>query len=202
MSTNATVLAVCVNWNGQEVLSETLASLLKSDYPQLDLLVVDNASTDGSLDQIPSSVKTLRLAENRGYGSALNAAVRLVSDRQSAFQAGSLAKPDYFLMLNNDMVLETEMVGELVQFAQRKGKGIFGPKILRYQEPNHLEAAWGRVDWSHVLAHYQGQGAPDGPQWSHPQSAQLILGSALLISREVFHEVASLMRISSCTTKK
>lgn len=199
MSIDAKVLAVCVNWNGQKVLSETLASLLKSDYPQLDILVVDNASTDGSLDRIPSSVKTLRLPENRGYGSALNAAVRLVSDQQSASQAGSLAKPDYFLVLNNDMVLETGMVRELVQFAQRKGKGIFGPKILRYQEPNHLEAAWGGVDWSHVLARYQGQGAPDGPRWSHPRNVQLLLGSALLISREVFHEVG---QTSSCTTKK
>ena len=196
MSVNATVLAVCVNWNGQEVLAETLSSLLKSNYPLLDVLVVDNDSRDGSLACIPPSVKTLRLRENRGYGAALNAAVRLVEGQQPWLEgqqpeppSGSLARPDYYLMLNNDMVLEESMVGELVQFALRKGKAILGPKILRYDEPHRLEAAWGRVDWSHVLASYQGKGAPDGAHWSQPRRAQLLLGSALLLPREVFEQV-------------
>ncbi len=55
MSANKKVLAVCVNWNGRHILPETLASLQKSDYLNLDILVVDNASTDGSQGMVPET---------------------------------------------------------------------------------------------------------------------------------------------------
>ena len=209
MSVNATVLAVCVNWNGQEVLAETLSSLLKSDYPQLDVLVVDNDSRDGSLACIPPSVKTLRLMENRGYGAALNAAVRLVEGQQPWLEgqqpeppSGSLARPDYYLMLNNDMVLEESMVGELVQFARRKGKAILGPKILRYHEPNRLEAAWGRVDWSHVLASSRAREPPMGRTGVNRAGPSYCWAAPCSYPGRFSSRSVSLMRTSSCTTKK
>ena len=189
MSTDATVLAVCVNWNGKEVLPATLASLIESDYPRLDILVVDNASSDGSLELVPSSVKTLRLPENRGYGAALNAGIRSLQTLLPAGEGQEPPIPDYFLILNNDLIVEDSMVGRLVQFAEAKGTGIYGPKILRYQEPDRLEAAWGEVDWSHVLARFHGKGAVDGPHWNATRDARLLLGSALLTAGEVFADV-------------
>ena len=48
MSNDATVLAVCVNWNGEDVLPQTLASLLGSDFQRLEIVVVNHASSDGA----------------------------------------------------------------------------------------------------------------------------------------------------------
>lgn len=190
MSTDATtVLAVCVNWNGKEVLPATLASLMKSDYPRLNILVVDNASTDGSLERVPPSVKTLRLPENLGYGAALNRGIRSLGGKQPGAKKPGPAIPDYFLILNNDLMVEDTMVKQLVEFAEATGKGIYGPKILRYQEPDRLEAAWGKISWSHVLARFHGKGARDGPRWNSTRSAPLLLGSALLMAREIFSDV-------------
>ncbi len=187
MSIDPKVLAICVNWNGKEVLPETLASLIDNDYPHLDILVVDNASTDGSLKTVSPPVKTLALPKNLGYGGALNAAIRPFlfpgGVRQGELPLG------YFLLLNNDLVVEPDCVSQLIRFSQEKGPWIYGPKILRYDQPQRLDAAWGRLNWSHVLARYYGKGAPEGPHWSQPRRVDLLTGCALLVHRRVFEEV-------------
>ncbi len=100
MSTHRKVLAVCVNWNGQRVLAETLSALRQSHYASLEIVVVDNASTDGSLALVPPSIRVLALDQNRGYAAALNAAIR---GSQESVDAGSGRNkgPDYFFLLNN-----------------------------------------------------------------------------------------------------
>ena len=201
MSVDKRVLAVCVNWNGRAVLPETLASLKENDYPLLDVVVVDNASTDGSLEGLPPSIRILALDKNLGYGGALNAAIRSVlsSPRE---QGGSMAtKPlpaaerqrstayDYFLLLNNDIVLDPRCVSQLVQFSEEKGPAISGPKVLRYDKPEYLDAAWGHLNWGHVLARYRGKGALDGPRWSQPRRVNLLIGCALMVHRRIFEDV-------------
>ncbi len=77
----------------------------------------------------------------------------------------------------------------MVQFAEEKGAGIYGPRILSHEDPSRLDAAWGRLNWSHVLCSYQGKGAPDGPRWNHIKPVELLLGCALLIHRQIFEKV-------------
>ena len=162
MSTHRKVLAVCVNWNGQKVLAETLRALRQSQHGSLEIVVVDNASTDESLALVPPSIRALALDENRGYAAALNAAIR---ESQESVRAGGGRNeaPDYFYLLNNDIVVEPDGLCRLVQFAEEKGAGIYGPKVLRHEDPSRLDAAWGRLNWSHVLCTYKGRGAADGP---------------------------------------
>jgi GT2 family glycosyltransferase len=186
MSSDAKVLAVLVNWNGGSVLKETVASLLESDYPDLEVLVVDNASTDRSTCQLPDSVKVLLLERNLGYGAAINRVVCRVLDADPA--AARLYR--YFLVLNNDLIVSRRAVSRLVEFARPQGKVIVGPRIVTRQDPDQLEAAWGEVTWSHVLARFVGKGAAkDAPEWNQPRQVQLILGSAMLIDRDVLNEL-------------
>ena len=182
MSNDATVLAVCVNWNGAGVLPQTLAGLRCSDFKRLEILVVDNASSDGSAAELPAEVGLLRLPHNGGYGAALNRAVgkRLESHC-----------PDFFLLLNNDLLLEPDLVTKLVAFAADRGPAVYGPKILLQQDRRRLEAAWGHLDWSHVLARFEGKGQADSARWSKTRRVELLLGGCLLVHREVFKRVGS-----------
>lgn len=185
MSADAAVLAACVNWNGGEMLSRTVRALLAADYPNLTILLVDNASTDGSGERAAAlhpDIRLLRLDRNRGFAAGVNAAVR-------ATEADPSGRPDYFLILNNDVALDRDALSVLVTEAQRRGPGVFGPKILRATDGNRLEAAWGRVTWSHVLAAFEGKDAEDGGGWNRLRRVPLVLGSVLLISREVFEAV-------------
>jgi GT2 family glycosyltransferase len=184
MSADAAVLAACVNWNGGEMLSRTVQALLAVDYPNLTILVVDNASTDRSAERAAAlhpDIQLLRLERNRGFAAGVNAAVRMA--------AGDPARPDYFLILNNDVLLARDALGVLVSEAERLGPGVYGPKILRADDTSRLEAAWGSVTWSHVLANFEGQDAADDGRWIQSRKVSLLLGSALLISREVFDAV-------------
>ncbi len=180
MATAPKVLAVCVNWNGAEVLQATLASLRTSRYAALKVLVVDNASADRSAEDLGDTCdEVLHLDDNRGYGGAVNAGVRrnLEGDRRA---------PEYFLILNNDVLVVEDTVARLVETALRHGPGIYGPKILRAAAPTRLEASWGHLTHSHVLAHFRARNALDDAHWSCPRQVPLLLGSILLVHRSVF----------------
>jgi GT2 family glycosyltransferase len=182
MRADAKVLAICVNWNGAEVLSETLQALQASDYAGLDILVIDNASSDGSQQLVPAHVRILHNPTNIGYGAAINRAV-IECFRDSE-------KPAYLLLINNDVCVAPEMLRELVDFAENAGPGVFGPKVLNRSCPGRLDMAWGRIVWNHVLAQFLGKGACDGPKWNETRRVQLLQGSILLVHREVFERTA------------
>lgn len=203
MPTQPSVLAVCINWNGEDVLAGTLRSLQQSHYPALRIVVVDNASVDDSLAKVPASIPVFRLHENVGYGAAANRVIGpLVSTEapadgwsQSAAPGNEgeflwgYSPPDYFLILNNDLVLEPDAIENLLTFATARGPGIFGPKVLSDRDPNRLDAAWGHLTWSHVLCHFRGKNAADKIRWNQSRRVELLLGCSLLIHREVFKSV-------------
>lgn len=185
MSTPPRVLAVCVNWNGAEVLPATLASLEAAEYPNLDVIVVDNASQDGSQDCVRPPARLLQLRENRGYAHALNRGLEEALD-------GPKTAPDYFLLMNNDLEVRPGLIGDLVELARAHGPGIFGPQVRLSEKPSRLEAAWGELSWDHVLARYNGRNQPaDDAPWRHPRQVELLLGCILLMDRQVVLRVGA-----------
>ena len=158
MPTHERVLAIVVNWNGREVLPATLDALRSTFFPPLETVVVDNGSTDGSTSSVQDPVRLVTLDENRGYAGALNAILRPALEGEKG--AGE-APPDYFLLLNNDILVEPGTVSRLLELAREKGPGVYGPKVLLQDRPDRLDAAWGRITWSHVLSSFRGKGARD-----------------------------------------
>ncbi|HLV02160.1 MAG TPA: glycosyltransferase family 2 protein [Acidobacteriota bacterium] len=180
------VLAICVNWNGKGVVGTTLASLLESDYDHLQVVVVDNASIDGSTEEIPEEAVIYRLDQNLGYGGAINRAVQplLEVGRQDTIA------PNFFLLLNNDLVVEKGAVRRLVEQARKAGPGVYGPKVLSFSDPSRLDAAWGRVTWSHVLTRFCGKSASAlEERWNKTRRVELLMGCCLLVHRKVFETV-------------
>ena len=181
MPTDESVLAICVNWNGGEILRQTVDSLLHSNYPGLEVLVVDNASTDDSLSLLPEAAGIVKLDTNLGYGGAINAVLRRYLRSDS---------PTYFLLLNNDVIVAEDTLSSLIEFARDKGSGVFGPRIVQFEDTSRLEAAWGKVSWSHVLARYEGKNASKTHgQWLQTRKVELLLGSALLVHRQILEDV-------------
>lgn len=87
------VCLIVVNYNGAHLLERSIPSLMKSDYPNLEIVVVDNGSSDRSLhflrEEYPS-IKVIRLGSNKGSCYACNVAMEATSAKFVAF-------------LNNDM---------------------------------------------------------------------------------------------------
>ena len=129
------VVAIVVNWNGREVLPQTLEALRSTLHSNLETVVVDNGSTDGSAALAPGTVRLVSLEKNRGYGAALNTVLRSELEKR---EPDGRPAPDYFLLLNNDILVEPETVSRLLAVAREKGPGVYGPKVLLQGSPDRL----------------------------------------------------------------
>ena len=88
------VSIIIPHWNGIDVLSECLDSLKQTDYPNFEIIVVDNASTDGSGDWIKDhhpQIKLINNDQNYGYSGGCNRGIHQ-------------ADGDLVVFLNNDTV--------------------------------------------------------------------------------------------------
>jgi len=142
------VWAVVVNWNGLEVLEPCLRTLLASSYPNLRVLVVDNASTDGSVELASEKFPSVLVAaqsSNRGYAAGVNAGLKLALDEGA----------DYVLLLNNDIEIDEGAVAALVEAAVAHPTSAFvGPMIYYADRPDVIWSAGGSVSfWSGNIRH-------------------------------------------------
>lgn len=115
------VSAIIVNWNGGELLDNCVNSLYGDlGTLLLEIIVIDNASTDLSLDRVLSKfpkIKIVRNAENVGFAKAGNQGIRL-------------SHGEYVLLINNDAAVYPGAIGSLVQIMERDHRvGIVGPRL-------------------------------------------------------------------------
>ncbi len=109
------VCIVVINWNGKQHLSYSLPSVMSQDYPNYRVVVVDNASTDGSPDyirQICPMAKVIENARNLGYTGAANVGIEYTHVHHF----------DYLLLLANDVVLDRRCVSVAVSIAMSHGE--------------------------------------------------------------------------------
>ena len=115
---------VVVNWNGGEFTLDCVRSLLETDWPAeaLEVLLVDNDSTDGSLEKIEKelpAVSVVRNDENCGFAEACNEGMRDLDDY------------DYVALVNNDATVDPGWLRPLVATLEADPRiGAACPKIL------------------------------------------------------------------------
>ena len=179
----ARVGVVVLNWNGCEVLPECLRSLAAANYPALDVIVVDNGSSDASCEivaaEFPGAV-LIRNQENLGFCVANNQGVAAAFER----------KNDYALILNNDTVLHPECIGRLVARAQAEpDAAAVSPKIYFWQPRDRIWFAGGTFNlWTGSNGHI-GYGKRDKLAWNRLRAMDFICACAMLVSRRAWEEV-------------
>ena len=139
-------VVVIVNYESGAGLRRCLASVLGQVPPPARLLVVDNASRDGSADDLPEGVDLIRRSENGGYAAALLDGL-----------AGS--QEPFILTLNPDTVLEAGALAASVEALE--GDHAAGSVALRVIQENHpelldatgigLTSFLGQINWDHGL---------------------------------------------------
>ena len=115
------VSIIIVSYNVRSYVSHAIDSILKSDYNNFEIIVVDNNSYDGTCDHLKKKYKTINVISNdtnRGFGKAVN-------------QGAKHADGEYLFVLNPDTIIEEDTISKLVKFiAMNKNIGMVGPKIL------------------------------------------------------------------------
>jgi len=126
------VSVIIPNWNGEEYLPECLDSLRAQRYPRLEVVVVDNGSTDRSVSLVKESypeVRVLELQENRGLTGGVNA-------------GAGIARGEVLALLNNDATAHPDWVAALVDALKRNpAAGMVASKMLLYDQPTVINSA-------------------------------------------------------------
>ena len=179
-SSGARIFAVVLNWNGWRDTLECLKSLQALDYPDLEIVLVDNGSTDDSVGRLRAQHATLPILEtgrNLGFAGGSNVGIRY------ALQEGA----DYVWLLNNDTVVAPDALSHMVGTAEADSTvGLVG-SVLRYaHEPARVQA-WGggRVRWLLGIPQHLTDAAAAA-------RSDYIVGASLLIRREVLERIGLL----------
>jgi GT2 family glycosyltransferase len=126
------VSIVIPNWNGAHHLPVCLDSLRRQRYTPLEILVVDNASTDHSRELLTRDypeVRLIALPHNQGFTGACNAGIQA-------------ARGDIIALLNNDTEVDADWVAALVDaFAQHPEAGLIASKILLFDQRDRFHTA-------------------------------------------------------------
>jgi GT2 family glycosyltransferase len=162
---------VIPNWNGAEVIGDCLRSLHKQTLPA-DIIVVDNGSSDGSIELIERDfplVKLIKLAHNTGFTGGVNRGL------------AHALKQDYeaVALFNNDAVADSHWLERLAGVMQEHpGAGVVTGKLM-LNDRQHIDSTgecysiWG-------LPFPRGRGQADKGQYDKPQAVFGATGGASL----------------------
>ncbi|MFA5993514.1 MAG: glycosyltransferase family 2 protein [Parcubacteria group bacterium] len=174
------VFIVVLNYNGKEVIKKCLTSLFKLDYPNFEVVVVDNDSTDGSLELAKgcfSRANFIKNAKNLGYATGNNVGIRFALERMA----------DYVLLLNNDTEVENDFLNKLVEVAESEEKiGLLSPVIFD-GKTKEVWFAGGEILWNRMSSQHKKQ----VPAQDYYES-EFITGCSMLVRASVFREIGLL----------
>lgn len=186
---------IIVNWNVKELLRNCLHALLEAGAGlALEIIVVDSASTDGSVQMVRQEFPQVRLvasAENLGYSRGNNTGCRVAGGR-------------YLFLLNPDTVVQPDTLQQLVRYMEaHPAVGAAGPQLLwpdgSLQSSRRRLPTLGTLFWESTLL---GQWFPhnrhihyyhmlDQPL-QEAQPVEWVVGAALFIRRETWEQVGPL----------
>lgn len=188
------IAIVVLNFNGLKDTLDCLESLRRVDKGKniIDLIVVDNASTDGSKEALVNlkDINLITSEKNLGYSGGNNLGI------ERALKRGA----DWILVINNDTFVKNDLIISLLKSANRGD--IIVPKIYfapgfefhkdRYKKSDRGKIIWyagGKIDWQNVIGVHIGVNEVDCGQFSKVMEIDLATGACMFISRNVFETI-------------
>ncbi|MGB1218116.1 MAG: glycosyltransferase family 2 protein, partial [Saprospiraceae bacterium] len=177
------VAVVILNYNGRDYLRDFLPSVEKSSYPNLDIIVADNASDDGSIvlleNEFPK-VQLIKMDENHGFAEGYNQALKSVH-------------ADYFVLLNSDVETTENWIDPIIELMERdKTVGACQPKILSFHEKGKFEYAGASGGYMDKWAYPFSRGRifdsleEDKGQYDTSEEVFWATGAAMFVRAELF----------------
>ncbi len=176
---------IVLNWNGEDVIEECLETLCAVDYSPLEITVIDNASSDSSLEIVRERFPQVNIIcneENLLYAEGNN-----VGLRKYIKEGGEL-----FLLLNNDTVVAPDFISEMAGVFERPDAGIAGAKIYYYDDPERIWYGGGGFYPLIALPRHLNIRKLDRGTDKGIKETGYVTGCAMMIKREVLEEIGFL----------
>lgn len=183
------VLAIVVSHDGAAWLPRTLRALTAQRYPTLEVLGVDNASTDDTrqlLFDALSPSRVLLAEEDLGFG----AAVSLALDAHDGRMELGAEPAEYVLLLHDDVALASDAVTELVAVLEADPRvAIAGPKLRDWSEVGRLQAVGSTIDLTGRVDDGVDIGELDQGQRDEDRRVLYVSTAGMLVRRRVLDEL-------------
>lgn len=185
LTVSTTILAVMINWNGKPFLQKSVATVLNELQDAVGkLLIVDNASTDGSVEFLQNhfpQVNILQTGDNLGGAGGFRAGMRF-----------ALAQPNirYVWLLDNDIFVESDSLAPLLQVLQDNDEiGAVGSQICMYDNPETVQEIGAYyTPWLAALKQHC-SGGKRLPSTSLPFEVDYLAACSVLIKKECLEQV-------------
>lgn len=173
--------AVVLNWNGFDDTKRCIVSIEENGYPNLRIIVVDNASSDGSRQRLMDETHGLEVifnSRNDGFGRGCNIGIRRALEDKEC---------EYVLLINNDATLHPGALCAAVARAQSSGNiGLVGGKIMMGKASQTIWSVCGSLDLLRGQAVGRGTHQLDRGQFNTPVPVTFVTCALALVSRSVF----------------
>ncbi len=177
---------IILNWNGWQDTVACVESCLRLAYANARILIVDNASSDGSeaiLRERFPDVEIIQTGKNLGYAGGNNVGIRHALGRGA----------EYVWLLNNDTVADPAALDEMVRIAEPdRTVGMVGPKVLLHSRPEYLNCIGSTISMKTGQPRLIGLGERDDGRFDDCREMDSLSGCSLLVRREVVDRVGML----------
>ncbi len=177
------VVVLILSYNGLHLLKDALSSYLFSSYSNLKVVLIDNGSKDKTKDYVKSffpDVDLFQINDNKGYSGGFNAGINYVKSKYN---------PDYFLISNNDVIIDSDAVNELVKVAEREEKvGFVTGKVYFFDYKGRkdiLQTVGKKFRGKSLIPNHIGSGEVDKGQYDHVVKLEACDDVYILVSKDV-----------------
>ncbi|HEY3384050.1 MAG TPA: glycosyltransferase family 2 protein [Vicinamibacterales bacterium] len=174
------VSAIVVNWNGGEMLLDALASLFAQTWPALEVVLVDNGSTDASvdhaIDRFGDRLVVVRNAGNLGFAAGNNAGFRV-------------ATGEWIFLLNSDAICDADVIAELMAFAaERPDVGQLACRVVRADQPIFFDSV-GLLVYPDGVCRSRGWDEKDQGQYDRAEEVLAPHGCACALRKAMLDQI-------------
>ena len=179
-----TAIAI-LNWNGRDLLAKFLPSVILHSEQLASIYVIDNASTDDSVEFVSQkfpSVRVIKNTENGGYAKGYNDGLQHIT-------------ADLFILLNNDVEVTPNWLAPIISaFEADSNLGVAQPKLLDYYKKDHFEYAGAAGGFIDALGYPYCRGRifeileKDNGQYDDEKAIFWASGAVFAVKSEIFYQ--------------
>lgn len=177
------VSIIIPNYNGKKFITPCLSSLNRQSFKDFEVILVDNDSSDGSVDFVKDTFPTVKIVRNHrnlGYAGGWNSGIEI-------------SRGKYLVSLNNDIELDTDWLKELVKSVEKNPSvGICTSKVLRYDDREIINSCGVSLD-VYGGTWLIGECEKDYGQYDGKGSREVFsaYGASILVRRQVLDKIGA-----------
>ena len=183
------VVVIILNYNQNQYTINCIESLLNLDYENFQVLLIDNGSTEENYNELKRSapndqrIVLHRIYPNVGYFGGVN----------TGLEQGAKLNPQYFLIMNNDTIIDNDAVSEIVKCCKKfNNNAIVSGKVYHYDDPERLQYVGSKLINSRSLK-FQSLGTDeiDEGQYENVEERDMMDDIFWLIPANLYNEIGS-----------